>query len=77
MKAASYYKEEFKMSYHAPKMEQQIEKPNAPLINMKEFGQAMKNERTKQGYLSTFLSQKKSGVKQNGFLSGALGNSNI
>jgi len=53
------------------------EKPNDPLINMKEFGQALKNEKTKNGYLSTFLSQKRAGVKQNGFLSGALGNSNI
>jgi hypothetical protein len=44
---------------------------------MKEFGQAMKQERTKAGYLSTFLSQKRAGVKQNGFLSTALGNSNI
>lgn len=65
------------MSYHAPKMESTPEKPNDPLINMKEFGQAMKNERIKNGYLSTFLSQKRAGVKQNGFLSGALGNSNI
>lgn len=65
------------MSYHAPKMESTPEKPNDPLINMKEFGQAMKQERTKQGYLSTFLSQKRAGVRQNGFLSGALGNSNI
>lgn len=58
-------------------MESTPEKPNDPLINMKEFGQAMKQERTKQGYLSTFLSQKRAGVRQNGFLSGALGNSNI
>lgn len=65
------------MSYHAPKMETAQEKPNPPLINMKEFGQALQKERTKTGYLSTFLSQKKAGVKQDGFLSGALGNSNI
>lgn len=65
------------MSYHAPKMESTPEKPNPPLINMKEFGQALKKERTKTGYLSTFLSQKRASVKQDGFLSGALGNSNI
>lgn len=67
------------MSYHAPKIQssQMPEKPNDPLINMKEFGQALKKERTKQGYLSTFLSQKRAGVKQKGFLSGTLGNSNI
>lgn len=67
------------MSYHAPKMpsSQAPEKPEDPLINMKEFGQALKNEKNKSGYLSTFLSQKRAGVKQNGFLSGALGNSNI
>lgn len=67
------------MSYHAPKIpsSQSPEKPNDPLINMNEFGQALKSERAKKGYLSTFLSQKKVGVKQDGFLSGALGNSNI
>lgn len=65
------------MSYRAPKMEQKVEEPNDPLINMKEFGQALKNEKNKSGYLSTFLSQRRAGVKYNGYLSGTLGNSNI
>lgn len=67
------------MSYHAPKISssKMPEKPADPLINMADFGQAMEQEKTKSGYLSTFLSQKRASLKQNGFLSGALGNSNI
>lgn len=64
------------MSYHAPKAPEPQKKLD-PVINMAEAGQALGLERQKKGYLSTFLSQKKAGVRAQGFLSGALGNSNV
>lgn len=70
-----HIKEE-QMSYHAPKAPEP-EKPLDPLINMKEMGAALKSESKKKGYLSTFLSQKRAGVKPQGFLSTTLGNSTI
>lgn len=65
------------MSYHAPKMESLPQKPEPPLINMEGVGQAIRTEKNKRGYLSTFLSGGGSTVKQNGFLSSSLGKSNI
>lgn len=64
------------MSYHAPKAPEP-EKPLPPLINMKEADQALAQERNKRGFLSTFLSRERSGVKSKGFISGTLGNSII
>lgn len=64
------------MSYHAPKAPEP-EKPLDPLVNMKEIGQVMSRERSKKGYLSTFLSQRRAGMKTQGFISGTLGNSII
>lgn len=64
------------MSYHAPKAPAP-EKPLDPLINLKPAGEALEKEKSKTGFLSTFLTAKRSGVKTQGFLSGTLGNSTI
>lgn len=64
------------MSYRAPKAPVP-EKPSDPLINMGDITGALKQERQKKGYLSTFLSEKRAGVKPQGFLSGTLGNTTI
>lgn len=64
------------MSYHAPSAPK-LEKPADPLINMAEIGAALKQERTKKGFLSTFLSSGRGVSKPQGFLSQTLGNATV
>lgn len=77
MKVVSWDIKEEQMSYHAPKMDTKIEEPQKPLINMGQAQQAIDQERQKKGFLSTFLTAKKSGASPQGFLSSTLGNSGI
>ena len=65
------------MSYHAPDVKTPVQEPADPLINMAEAGAMLKQERQKKGYLSTFLSAKRPGVKPQGFLSSTLGNTTV
>lgn len=64
------------MSYHAPSVSEP-KKPLDPVINLAEAGEALKKERSKSGYLSTFLDTKKTAAKPKGFLSQTLGNATI
>ena len=47
--------QEDKMSYHAPKASDVVQKTPDPLINLGETNAEIKNQRNKRGLLSTFL----------------------
>lgn len=66
------------MSYHAPKVSSSaIQDPAEPLINMAQQDDALNKEKKKTGYLSTFLTEKRSNLKPKGYLSSTLGNTSI